>query len=278
MASRYNPFRPNSPVYTGMFAGRIKEIERIDQVLYQTKLENPTYILIIGDRGIGKSSLLLVANHFARGTLTWAENKHNFLTVQIAISNDTTLINLAKKISTGIARELDKSEPGIAFLKKTWDFIQKFEIAGVKYKQEKRELNVSEIVDSLSFSISDTVKAINKPTAISELGLRDQKDGIVILIDEADNASRELNIGVFLKNLSETLVKEGCNKVMIILAGLPRLRDILKESHESSLRLFEEYELSPLSPDEVKHVITRGLEEYNKMPILVIKLVSIMML
>jgi len=98
------------------------------------------------------------------------------------------------------------------------------------------------------------------------------------LIDEADNASRELNIGVFLKNLSETLVKEGCNKVMIILAGLPRLRDILKESHESSLRLFEEYELSPLSPDEVKHVITRGLEEYNKMPILVIKLVSIMML
>lgn len=263
MASRYNPFRPNSPVYTGMFAGRMKEIERIDQILYQTKLENPAYVLIIGDRGIGKSSLLLVANHFARGTLTWAENKHNFLTVQITISNDTTLIDLAKKISTGIARELDKSEPGIAFLRKTWDFIQKFEVSVVKYRQEKQELNASEIVDNLSFSISDTVKAISKPTAITELGLRDQKDGIVILIDEADNASIELKIGVFLKNLSETLVKEGCNKVMIILAGLPRLRDILKESHESSLRLFEEYELSPLSPDEVKHVITRGLEEYN---------------
>lgn len=264
MTSKYNPFKPNSPVYTGMFAGRIKEVGRIDEILYQTKLENPAYILIIGERGIGKSSLLLVANHFAKGTLTWAENKHNFLAVQVSIDSETTLIDLAQKLNTGVTREIDKCEPSIAFVKKTWDFMKKFEIGGVKYRQEKLELNTSELIDNLSLSIADTVKAITLPTAISGLGLRDKKDGIVILIDEADNTSNELNIGAFLKNLSETLVKEGCNKALIILAGLPRLRDILRKGHESSLRLFEEFELAPLSQGEVKNVIQRGIEEANK--------------
>lgn len=263
MAIRYNPFRPNSPVYTGMFAGRIKEIDRIDELLYQAKLANPTNILIIGERGIGKSSLLLVANHFSKGTLTWAENKHNFLTIQVSLSADTTMIDLARKLNAGIIRELDKSEPGLTFVKNSWDFLQRWEVAGIRYRQEKHDSNMSELIDNLSFSIADTVKAVTKSTATTELCLRDQKDGIVFLIDEADNASKELNLGSFLKNLSETLVKEECNKVMIILAGLPRLRNVLLESHESSLRLFEEYELPSLSPDEVKHVIQRGLEEYN---------------
>lgn len=261
MTNRYNPFRPNSPVYTGMFAGRLKEIERIDQVLFQTKLSNPTYLLIIGERGIGKSSLLLVGNLFSKGKLTWTDNKYNFFTVQISIGKDTTFLDLARKINAGISREFDKTEPGLAFLKKSWEFLQKWECAGVKFSSGKDNVGESEIIDSLSYSIADTVKAITKPTAISELGLREQKDGIVILIDEADNAASELNLGGFLKNLSEILVKEGCNKVMVILAGLPRLRDILRESHESSLRLFEEYELAPLSPEEVKHVIKKGLEE-----------------
>src|SRR3989339_2119634 len=118
MVIRYNPFRPNSPVYTGMFAGRIKEIDRIDELLYQAKLANPANILIIGERGIGKSSLLLVANHSSKGTLTWAENKHNFLTIQVSLSADTTMIDLATKLNAGIIRELNKSEQGLAFIKK----------------------------------------------------------------------------------------------------------------------------------------------------------------
>ena len=80
----------------------------------------------------------------------------------------------------------------------------------------------------------------------------------------ADNCPKELNIGTFLKNLSETLVIEGCVRVLVILAGLPRLRDVLHDSHPSSLRLFEELELSPLSLEEVKDVIRNGIEESNK--------------
>ena len=265
MKGRYNPFKPNSPVYTGMFAGRLSETDRIDEILNQTKLGNPSYILIIGERGrgIGKSSLLLVANHFAKGTLTWEHQEHNFLTVQVSVNDDTSLIDLARKINTGINRELEKSESAIAFCKKTWMFLQKIEIAGTKYRDEKQDQNTQEIGDNLSLSIADTFNAITNSSKLTDLGLRKQKDGIVILIDEADNTSKKLNLGAFLKNLSETLTKEGCENVLVILAGLPRLRENLRESHPSSLRLFEELELSQLSSNEVEDVIKRGLKESN---------------
>ena len=264
MAHKYNPFKPNSPVYTGMFAGRGKEIERIDEILYQTKHGNPTHILINGERGIGKSSLLLVANHFSKGTLAWEDDKYDFLTIQINIDKDTTLIDLAEKLRNGISRELNKTNQGVAFMQKVWAFIQKLEVAGIKYRQDQSGgINVK-VIDDVIFSLADTIKTITSDNAVTELGLIKKKDGIVLLIDEADNASKLLNLGGFLKNLTETLIAEGVNNLLIILAGLPRLKEIIRDSHESALRLFEEFELPPLTKEEVKNVIRSGLKEANE--------------
>jgi len=44
-----------------MFAGRFNEIRRIEKVLLETKEGNPSYLLIVGERGIGKTSLMLFA-------------------------------------------------------------------------------------------------------------------------------------------------------------------------------------------------------------------------
>ena len=264
MTKKYNPFKPNSPVFSGVFVGRTQEIGRIDDLLYQTKMDNPTHILLHGERGIGKTSLLLVANHFAKGSLQWEEEKYNFLTIQISIRSETTLIDLAKKINNQIKRSLSQSEQEIVFLKKTWEFITRFESSVISYSIQEKILTEEEILDGTIYSIVDTVKKITEDTAVSDLGLREKKDGIVILLDEVDHASTNLNLGVFLKNLTETLVQENANKVLLILAGLPKVRDILILSHESSLRLFEEFKLSPLSREEAKEVITRGLKVAEK--------------
>ena len=264
MTKKYNPFKPNSPVFTGVFVGRTGEIERLDNLLFQTQMGNPSHILIHGERGIGKTSLLLVANHFAKGALQWEEEKYNFLTVQISIRSETTLIDLAKKLNTQIKRTLSQTEQGITFLKKTWEFITRFESNIISYKSQEKTYSEEAILDNTIYSIVDTVKTITEDTAVSKLGLREKKDGIVILLDEADHATSNLNLGVFLKNLTEILVQENANKVLLILAGLPKVRDILRTSHESSLRLFEEFKLTPLSRDEAENVIKRGLKEAEK--------------
>lgn len=255
---------PNSPVFMGMFSGRIRELKRLDYSLFQTQMSNPTHILINGERGIGKTSLLIVAKLFAKGTLQWEEEKYNFITIQVSIRPETTLTDFAKKLNTQIKRALSQSEQGLTFLKKTWDFITNFESSFISYKPREQKFNKEEILDNTIYSIVDTVKAITEDTAITELKLHKKKDGIVILLDEVDHASQNLDLGLFLKSLSETLVQENANKVLFVLAGLPKTRDILSSSHESSLRLFEEFKLTPLSRDEVNEVITKGLEEAKK--------------
>src|ERR1035437_8341480 len=81
--ARYNPFRPNSIVTTGMFCGRMEELRSAEQSLFQTKNSNPKHFLISGERGIGKSSLLLCIDFTAKGELeTLEKHKLNFIAIR----------------------------------------------------------------------------------------------------------------------------------------------------------------------------------------------------
>jgi Cdc6-like AAA superfamily ATPase len=110
-----NPFKPTLPVYKGMFAGRTTEIKRIETVLSETKNQNPTNLLIVGERGIGKTSLIFFAKHLAEG-------KSNFMSILLSLDRRTTVGVLARKISTSIERQLRQSEQAILrFLARTKD-------------------------------------------------------------------------------------------------------------------------------------------------------------
>lgn len=55
---KYNPFKPNAPIPPGLFSGRVEELNRIEQILHQLEDGNISNLLVIGERGIGKSSLI----------------------------------------------------------------------------------------------------------------------------------------------------------------------------------------------------------------------------
>ncbi len=272
MSYNFIPFSPNQPTYSGMFAGRLEEISRIDEILFHTKKGNPTNIIITGERGIGKSSLLLVANYFSKGLLSWKDTQHNFLTVQISIDTDTTIEQFVVKIKNELDRELNKINVVKDGFKKIWDFVQRLEIMGCGLKEEKQN-NIS-TYDSFCYSISDTLKMLTTNEKAKEIGLKKEKDGIVLLIDEVDNANKNMKLGAFIKNLTEYLVKEGNNKFLFLLSGLPKIIDVLRESHESSLRLFDIFELSPLTQKEITYIINRGVEEFNQKNNLVMKITN----
>ena len=70
-------------------------------------------------------------------------------------------------------------------------------------------------------------------------------DGLFLFIDEADNSHRDLQLGVFCKQLTERLHRAGCDKVVVALAGLPTLWSVLNLSHRSAIRLFSADYLEP---------------------------------
>jgi len=253
---RFNPFTPNSPAHSGMFVGRGSVLRAFDKALAQTAGSNPTHLLILGERGIGKTSLLNVAQMFSRGEMKWDDDtKHDFLTVRLALTENICLADFVITFKKAIEREVQKDNPDIALVQKVWGFVSRLEIAGVSLRREESEKNETQIIQDAAYSLVDTIKVLRDGQALK------QKQGVVVLIDEADKASRDLHLGSFLKNLTEMLKAETQNHVLFILTGLPNLRDVLAESHESSLRLFTEYSLEPLNEEETGKVIKRGLDE-----------------
>lgn len=263
---KINPFKPNSPVPPGMFIGRIEEIERLEAQLFQTRAGQPTNFLLTGERGIGKSSLLLFTKYIAQGVINLSTNdeKLNFLVIDTDIDPKTTQLGLVKKIELNLRKALEKSEPTKKFFADVWGFIKKIEVAGVKLNSAKNDDLDETAFEEFIFSLADTVNRLC--VAQKEEDIFNAKyDGVLLMIDESDNSSPDLDLGTFLKLMLEKMQRRNCNHFMVGLAGLPNLKQILINSHPSSLRLFEDILVEQLTKKEVEQVIDRCLLESEKL-------------
>jgi hypothetical protein len=258
---KINPFRPNSPVNPGMFVGRLNESGKLENHLLQTQAGRPVNFLLTGERGIGKTSLLVYLKYIATGAIAVHGQNLSFLVVETDIDDQVDQLALVKKIELGLRNELGKTEQARQFLADAWKFLQRVEGAGFSLRAEDRNER-DLVIEQFAYSLGETVERIT--SAKSDGTFSKHYDGLLILIDEADNSSPDLRLGSFLKLLLERLQKNGCNHVMVGLAGLPEIRSVLVNSHPSSLRIFEELPLGRLTNAEVEQVIDLCLNCANK--------------
>lgn len=258
---RINPFRPNSPVNPGMFVGRIDEIERLESSLLQTRAEMPAHFIVSGERGIGKTSLLTYVRCLAEGSIPLEDTHFKFLVVDVDVDRTTTQLGLIRRLESALNHELGHTEPARKFLADAWAFIKRIEINGTKLNEASnghKEVLADEFANSFAAVCH---RMCQKP---EDTGFQSKYDGILLLIDEADNASPELHLGSFLKLFLERIQRRDCNRLLVGLAGLPEVRAVLHDSHPSSLRLFEEHCLERLAPEEVHRVIDVCLKRANE--------------
>ncbi|MCU1287069.1 MAG: hypothetical protein JWO13_3419 [Acidobacteriales bacterium] len=255
-SDRFNPFRPGSIVTPWMFVGRVEEIISINRALYQTKNGNPAHFLIHGERGIGKSSLMVyvdaIGSQFTDGD---ALARYNFLSLNIELEPDNTYADVIYKIGNELARQVSAKRPAASTAKAAWDFLKQWEVMGVKFNGSERQVKPGDLLDELAFAVEKSLSALGSTV-----------DGILILLDEADKPGAKANLGQFVKIFTERLAKRGCHNVCIGLAGVSGVIRELKKSHESSTRIFDIFTLQPLLPEERISVIDRGLrvaEEKN---------------
>ncbi len=253
-ALRYNPFRPNTIVTTGIFSGRVEELFTLEKILFQTKNGNPQHFLIQGERGIGKSSLLFYLQCIAKGEIPSLNGENfKFITVPIELDPSNSYYDLVQRVWNEFRRALSDHHRTKEIIKTGWDFLKRFEVMGVKYNSEAVKKEPHELLDELTFMID---------SALSELG--NNVDGALILIDEADKPPAEANVGLFSKLFTERLAKRGCNRVSVGLAGITGILEKLKASHESSPRVFEIMNLDPLSIPERLDVVQKALEDAHQ--------------
>jgi len=245
-----------------MFVGRLEEIERLEQALIQARSGEAVHFMVTGERGIGKTSLLLYLKWLAQGDIPYNDRNFRFLILDLDVDGNTTQLGLIRRIQTHLERELGKSEPARNFLKETWSFIQRLRImdSGI----ESRISNASDEVLLDEFAISLAQICERTCRADANTLFTAEYDGLLLLIDEADNCSVQLQLGSFLKLFLERVQRHGCDRILVGLAGLPDLRRKLYDSHPSSLRIFNDIQLGRLTEDEVSRVIKRCLENAEK--------------
>lgn len=253
--TKFNPFRPQSLVHPGMFSGRHNEIRIIEQSLVQAKNGNPNHFLIEGERGIGKSSLLLFLQRMAVGALG---NDYNFISVYVELNGSSSFNDIVQRVQSSLKSELLKQQDIKEHAKGIWDFVTKWEVLGVKYNSNEDKSRY-QLLDNLASALVDVLSGIKNIK-----GIKKSIDGVLILIDEADKPAEEAGLGEFIKLLTERLTFGGAENVLIGLAGLPTTIPKLKASHESSPRVFQILNLQPLTTDESLHVIELGLKEANE--------------
>jgi hypothetical protein len=164
VANKYNPFRPDKMMPPGMFCGRVDELEFIDHCLLQTKRGNPQHFLIEGERGIGKSSLLLCEQFVAEGTiLTWvSREKLDFIVVSTSLLETDDHYSIIRKITSSLRVELAKRNKLKALASSAWDLITRIEAGGVRFNRQTEKPEESELLGCLQ---ADFVKVASPPRA-----------------------------------------------------------------------------------------------------------------
>lgn len=239
----------------GLFAGRTDEIDFIEGCLRQAKHGNPKHFLLIGERGIGKSSLVLFEQYSAQGLINTKKDQKplKFFVVSVSLRKEDTFLSILSRIANGLKKEVARHQDVVGnVILKSLEVLSRFEAAGVKFNHAPKATE-EETFASLQDDFEDAI-----------LKMGEAFDGIFLIIDEADGPPADAGLGMFCKLLTEEMAKRRTDRVCIGLAGLPSLTAKLAENHESSLRLFHILTLKPLEPEERRMVIEMGLENANK--------------
>ena len=246
---RVNPFQPTGTVSVATFSGREHEKKALANALAQTKAGTPTNFMLVGERGFGKSSFLSYAAALAEGSVG---RLFRFVVLDTYIDPPTTQGSLFAAIANSLRRKISAEWGGAENIERELTGIAEASIT----RNAEKPLAEAVAIDRVAYAIAESVTLVTT-TPSSRTG--STADGILWLIDEADNAVPELRLGAVLRQLLERLASLRCNRFMIGVAGLPSLPTALTASHKSAARPFKIIPLGRMSPQEAGALVAAGI-------------------
>jgi hypothetical protein len=253
---RPNPFTPNIPIDPRYFAGRKSEIEIIVRALTQTGAGSQQNILVTGERGIGKSSLALLARHIgAQPRPDWG-TQCRFITAYYTLDDNEGVAACCR----GLVEKLRENAGGSLVKRlvqklKDLDYSLKFDFWFLKTEVGSKAEAKGE-GDSAGLR-RDFVRILK---ALWDEISGENYNGILLIVDELNKINKADNLGAFFKKVSEELVTDGYRNIMFFVLGLPWIESKLTKDDASVVRIFEHVELDLMPATESEEVITKALD------------------
>ena len=239
-----SPFTPGSPVPVELFVGRAAQILAIKRSIDQSISGRQENIFLVGDRGVGKTSIASFARHLAEG-------EENVLGVHVFLGGVDTLEELVRRIF----EQLLKAAHGQKWFEKLraffGDFVTEVDLFGVSVAFAPPKDDLDQLVRNFAQSLS---------ALMEELG--GEKDAVVIVLDDLDSLSMHEGFANWYKSLVDEVATQFKHfPVTLMLIGLPDIVDSLSSLQPSLTRIFRIIEIEKLSNEEVTDFFRKAFEQ-----------------
>ena len=114
-------------------------------------------------------------------------------------------------------------------------------------------VNIAQMIDEF-------VERLKKVEAEAK---KQNKDGVIIFIDELDRINPDSMISTFFKLTTERLSRDGIKNIGFICAGITGAVQKLEEEHASIFRTFRDVPLPRFEKEEVKSILIAGFNKVH---------------
>ncbi len=238
-----SPFYPGQPVPVEFFIGRQSEIDRITRALRQVAVGKPQAVFVVGEYGIGKSSLA--------GLMRFLGEKENSLFgVHVLLGGANTLEEVAAKTVEAVLRSNAYEQ--------TWS--EAIRDALAKYVGTQGIFGFDIHFEQLKADAPDLSRGYLPLLQGLHDRLRERgSKGIVLILDEINGITSNDKFAHFIKGLvDENALSSEPLPLLLMLCGVEERRREMIEKHRPIERIFEVAEMSPMGEGEVREFFEKA--------------------
>lgn len=243
---KFSPFTPGSPVPVELFVGRHDKIEEIVRYVGQSSSGKQENVFLLGDRGIGKSSMARFLRHLVT-------TKNNMVGIHVFLGGVSTLEEMVRHIFDQLLKEAQTQ---------AW-----YEKISQLFGSHIRQVGLFNISVTFAPPEKDLRELVMKfPEALNNLlqRLKEEKVGIFIVLDDIDALVGKAEFANWYKSFADEIATHYKDfPVIIMLVGLPEKRDILSNVQPSLMRIFRVVEIDRLSDGEVEEFLSEAFTKAN---------------
>ncbi len=241
-----SPFTPGSPVPVELFVGRSEQIEELIKYAKEASLGKQENIFLVGDRGVGKSSLASFLRHLVSA-------KSNILSIHVFLGRVTTLEEMVRLIFDKLLKEVKE---------KTWfkdiadlfgKHIEEIGLFNISVRFAPPQKDLKELVREFPVSLNNFLEKLKK-----------KKAGLFIALDDINGLVENSDFANWYKSFVDEVATHYKDfPVFIMMIGLHENRDILYNLQPSLARVYRLIEIEKLSDEEVLKFLSQAFEIAN---------------